>query len=223
MNKVSIKKIRDIDLISKITELSKIANNERSDMKDIKVAIHEMRTIVNHAGLIFQTVQNIFNKTFSKLSDKINRLNNEDDEDEFSENWIKFMHKSYEVNTDEVFDMDSKSNITDPSIVQIPLTPNLTIHQNSWLKFSLPETIVLHLGKNLSISTTLTELKELAFDYSPDILKQKNKKLRHVGPIALLDMDVTRLKQHPLLFKIEQNKIKSHIVYNLLLYLALSN
>jgi hypothetical protein len=169
MSKVSIKKIRDIDLVQKITELSKIANNERSDIKDIKVAIHEMRTIVNHAGLIFQTVQDVFNKTFSKLSLKINRLNDEADEDEFSEKWMKFMHKTYEVNHDDAF--ESKSNIIDTSIVQIPLTPNTSIYQNTWLKFDPPETISICIGKNLSIRTTLTELKELAFDYCFGILQ----------------------------------------------------
>lgn len=221
MSKVSVKKIHDIDLIQKINELSKIANNDRSDMKDIKVAIHEMRTIVNHAGLIFQTVQDVFHKTFSKLSKKINRLNSEIDEEEFSENWMKFMHKSYEVNHDD--DFESKSGIIDPSIAHIPVTSNLIIHQNSWLKFDLPETITICIGKNLSITTTLTEIKELTFDYSPDILKLKNKYSRHIGPIASLDMDIERLKNHPILFKIEQNKIKSHIVYNLLLYLLLNN
>lgn len=216
MNKLSIKKVYDTDLIGKITELSKIVNNEDSDVKEIKNAISEMKTIVNHAGLIFQTTQDIFNKTFKNLSSKVDKLNNEIDDDEYSATRIKFMHKTYELKVENESDL----SIIDHDVSKIELTPILKIPQTTWLKIVHPETITLCLGR-LIITTTMDELKKITFDYSSNILKPTHKNRRHLGPLQSLDNDVIRLRNHPDLFRIEQNKIKSHIVYNLLLYLAL--
>lgn len=211
---MNLKKTQDTDLVNKITQLSHIANNENSSIKDIKHAVSEMRAIVNHTGLIFQTVQDIFNKTINNLSVKIDHFN--DDDEEYSSMWIKFMHKIYELKS-----IDNDISIIDNNVHLIPLTEKISIPQTSWLKFEAPDVLILHVG-NSTIRTTLSELKQLTFDYSPNICKTSHKKLRHVGPLSLLELDIKRLRNHPELFKIEKNKIKSHIIYNLLLYLALN-
>jgi len=206
----SIKQLHDIDLINKITELSKVANNENSSINDIKKSISEMRTIVNHTGLIFQTAQNIFNKTFDSLSNIIDKLNDSEDElAEYSNEWIKFMHQSYS-NIDEKFELDSP---------KIMITENLGIKKVDWIKNENNKICVKI--NDIVISIPWSDIRDLTFDYSPDLLRKKFKNSRHIGPISSLENDITRIKNHPLLFKIEQNKIKSHIVYNLLLYLLL--
>ncbi len=211
---MNIKKTQDTDLINKITQLSHITNNENSSIKDIKNAVSEMRAIVNHTGLIFQTVQDIFNRTVNNLSVKIDHFNNEDDE--YSLKWVKFMHKTYELKS-----IDNDISIIDNNVNLIPLTEKISIPQTSWLKFEAPDVLILHIG-NSTIRTTISELKQLTFDYSSNICKTSHKKLRHIGPLNSLELDIKRLRNHPELFKIEQNKIKSHIIYNLLLYLALN-
>lgn len=216
MSKINIKKIHDVDLINKITILSKIVNDEDSDVKEVKNAINEMRTIVNHAGLIFQTTQDIFNKTFKTLSTKIEKLNEEIHDDEYSTTRIDFLHKMYELKVDDHFDSLTKAE-------EIKITDNLSIPQRSWLQFKNPDTICLYLGKTIVMSTTLTNIKQLSFNYSPDILKPLHKKYRHIAPLQSLYMDLKRLENNPELFKIEQNKIKSHIIYNILLYLLLDS
>ena len=200
----SVKVIKDTDLVGKINELSKIANNKHASIEDVKNSINEMRTIVNHAGLIFQTAQEIFNKTFSSLSNKINKLNEETEEDEYSEEWVKFMHKTYEIDNED---------FNDPYVKKILLTDTLFVSQTDWLKMD-ESSIVLRIGSDIQLKVTIDEIKELTFEYSSDILKPRNKNKRHLGPIDLLDLDIARLMRHPTLFKIEQNKIKSHIVYN---------
>lgn len=213
MNKIrSVKVIKDTDLIGKINELSKIANNKHASIEDVKNSINEMRTIVNHTGLIFQTAQEVFNKTFSNLSKKINKLNEDTEENEYSEEWIKFMHKTYEIDNED---------FNDPYAKKIPLTDTLFISQTDWLKMN-NESIVLRIGSDIQLKVTIDDIKDLTFEYSSDILKPRNKDKRHLGPIDLLDLDIARLMRHPTLFKIEQNKIKSHIVYNTLLWLLLS-
>jgi hypothetical protein len=213
MNKIRlVKVIKDTDLVGKINELSKIANNKHASIEDVKNSINEMRTIVNHAGLIFQTTQEIFNKTFSDLSNKINKLNEDTEEDEYSEEWVKFMHKTYEIDNED---------FNDPYVKKISLTDTLFVSQTDWLKMD-ESSIVLRIGSDIQLKVTIDEIKELTFEYSSDILKPRNKNKRHLGPIDLLDLDIARLMRHPTLFKIEQNKIKSHIVYNTLLWLLLS-
>lgn len=213
MSKIrSVKVIKDTDLVGKINELSKIANNKHASIEDVKNSINEMRTIVNHAGLIFQTTQEIFNKTFLILSNKINKLNEDTEENEYSEEWVKFMHKTYEIDNED---------FNDPYVKKISLTDTLFVSQTDWLKMDA-SSIVLRIGSDIQLKVTIDEIKELTFEYSSDILKPRNKNKRHLGPIDLLDLDIARLMRHPTLFKIEQNKIKSHIVYNLLLWLLLS-
>ena len=213
MSKIrSVKVIKDTDLVGKINELSKVANNKHASIEDVKNSINEMRTIVNHAGLIFQTAQEIFNKTFSSLSNKINKLNEDTEENEYSEEWVKFMHKTYEIDNED---------FNDPYVKKISLTDTLFVSQTDWLKMDA-SSIVLRIGSDIQLKVTIDEIKELTFEYSSDILKPRNKNKRHLGPIDLLDLDIARLLRHPTLFKIEQNKIKSHIVYNTLLWLLLS-
>lgn len=213
MNKIrSVKVIKDTDLIGKINELSKIANNKHASIEDVKNSINEMRTIVNHTGLIFQTAQEVFNKTFSNLSKKINKLNEDTEENEYSEEWIKFMHKTYEIDNED---------FNDPYMKKILLSDKLFVSQTDWLKTD-NSYIVLRIGSDIQLKVTIDDIKDLTFEYSSDILKPRNKDKRHLGPIDLLDLDIARLMRHPTLFKIEQNKIKSHIVYNTLLWLLLS-
>ena len=213
MNKIrSVKVIKDTDLICKINELSKIANNKHASIEDVKNSINEMRTIVNHTGLIFQTAQEVFNKTFSNLSKKINKLNEDTEENEYSEEWIKFMHKTYEIDNED---------FNDPYMKKILLSDKLFVSQTDWLKTD-NSYIVLRIGSDIQLKVTIDDIKDLTFEYSSDILKPRNKDKRHLGPIDLLDLDIARLMRHPTLFKIEQNKIKSHIVYNTLLWLLLS-
>ena len=226
MSKIrSVKVIKDTDLVGKINELSKIANNKHASIEDVKNSINEMRTIVNHAGLIFQTTQEIFNKTFASLSNKINKLNEDTEGNEYSEEWVKFMHKTYEIDNED---------FNDPYVKKISLTDTLFVSQTDWLKMDNgckhpakdlkdhASSILLKIGSDIQLKVTIDEIKELTFEYSSDILKPRNKNKRHLGPIDLLDLDIARLMRHPTLFKIEQNKIKSHIVYNTLLWLLLS-
>lgn len=200
----------DGDIIRQLDKLSRIVNDEKSSITDIKKSIVEMRSLVNYSGLIFQSAQEIFNKTFHGLSNSIKYLS-ADCNDEFSNKWIDFMHQKYKIDNPE----QKYENPND-----IKLTDTLTIQQPSFIAHK-DNLFSVNLG-NHSISTTLDDIQKLSFDYSPNIIKHQTKKLRHVGPLNTLDTDFARLLNHPSLFKIEHNKIKSHIVYHLLLHLLFS-
>lgn len=200
----------DGDIVYQLNKLSRIVNDEKSSITDIKKSIVEMRSLVNYSGLIFQTSQEIFNNAFNNLSKNIRGLNTNESE-EFSNKWIDFMHQKYKIDNPE----QKYENATD-----IKLTDTLSIPQPNYIAYK-NELFNLSIG-DISLSTTLNDIQKLSFDYSPNIIKHHTKKLRHIGPLASLDTDFARLLNHPLLFKIEHNKIKSHIIYNLLLHLLFS-
>jgi hypothetical protein len=205
--------LRSNNLLSKINIIDAKINDPTSTLSDIKQYILEMKTIVRHAKLVYYKSQEILDNNIKLLKAKINNMTNEDDEEEYSADWIEFMHKEYIVDEkdDDILFQDQKEIIK--------ITKNLSIKDNTLITVD-DDKISLKLHQ-LMLTTCMSEIENLSFEYSPDIIKQKNKNKRHLGPIKTLESDLARLEKHKTLFKEEKNKIKNHIVYNILLYLLL--
>lgn len=216
-NKRYIPSTNSVDLLSKIEEIDFKINDPSSTLIDIKRYISEMRSIVEHARLIYYKTTNILNENISKLEEKINEITNEKNVEEYSNNWLKFMHKEYTVNADTEFEINNE--FAQESNDKIKLKNTLIIRKNNLLTFE-DDNITLKLNQ-LTLATTFQEIENLIFEYSPDIIKNKNKNKRHLGSFKTLESDISRLERHKTLLDEEKNKVKNHIIYSILLYLLL--
>lgn len=208
--------LKSFDLLPKLHQINEQINDPNASLNEIKQYITEMRAIVNHAKLIYHKAEEMLNDNTHNLEIKIADITNEDNEEEYSSSWVNFMHKNYIIETNEDNDPQFVQQCQDNKIT---LTPSLSVRETSFISMSGGKiTLKLH---HLNFTTTVQEIEKLVFEYSPDIIKSKNKNKRHLGPLISLDSDLARLESHRILFKEEKNKIKNHIIYNILLYLLL--
>lgn len=203
---------KHVDIVASLELIDAKINDPMTNLIDIKRYVSEMRSLVNHAKVIYYKANEMLNKNMDVLEDKIYEIT--DDKEEYSSNWLEFMHKEYHIddeNKDFIFyEHDEK---------KIKLTKNLSVLENSYIK--IEDDHINFKIHNLSLTTTLNELENIVFDYTPDILRPKNKAKRHLGPIKSLETDLARVKNHKIILSEEKNKIKNHIIYNILLYLLL--
>lgn len=214
---LKIKKMRSSDIPAKIEQLDKIINDSNTSLDAIKIAVRELRAIVNHTHLIYNTSRDMLERNIDKLNEKIYDISNASDEDEYGQAWIKFMNKQYDID-------DIKSGITcaENTPPYIEIFPNLKIKPNNIIKID-GNNITCTISSDLILTTTKMEIENIIFEYSSDIIRDKNKKKRHIGPVNKLSVDLPRLVNNKLLFKEEKNKIKTSIIYNIILYLLLSD
>ena len=209
---------KTIDLLPKIYQINEKINDPLTTLNDIKRYIAEMRSIVDHAKLIYYKAEEILNDNMHNLEKKVIEITNEDNEEEYSTDWVNFMHKEYSI---ENSDREDELNFVQQNQRnRIKLTKALYVKENSFISINDQNEITLKLH-HLTLTTSISEIEKIIFEYSPDIIKYKNKSKRHIGPLKSLETDLARLESHRILFKEEKNKIKNHIIYNTLLYLLL--
>lgn len=206
---------KSVDLIAQITLINGQINRPDVSMVDIQNGISNMRSIVNHASLIYCKVNTILNENLYKLRQKLEEITAHKDEDEYSSKWADFMHRKYAI-------CDKKDDVEFQSCAsKIKLTQNLSIDADSLITFE-NNYITLNMG-GICIRSTMKELEDIIFEYSPDILRKKNKNKRHLGNLKTLENDLSKLERHKVLFRDECNKINVSIIYNVILYLLLNN
>jgi hypothetical protein len=88
---------KTIDLLPKIYQINEKINDPLTTLNDIKRYIAEMRSIVDHAKLIYYKAEEILNDNMHNLEKKVIEITNEDNEEEYSTDWVNFMHKEYSI------------------------------------------------------------------------------------------------------------------------------
>ncbi len=206
---MNLTKLNNTDLISKINEIDEKINDPSATLTEIGRYISEMKTIVRHAKLIYNKTKEILDSNIKTIENKINDVT---DEDEYSNEWLKFMHNPYKITQSLTFENNNN---------KIKLTQNLLVDETSFITFNEGE-ISLKLN-HIKLTSNIEQLNNIKFDFSPDLIRGKNKNKRHLGPLKTLEFDLQRLRQHKQLFIEEKEKIKNNIIYHVLLYLLIKD
>ena len=193
-------------MIDKLCELSLVITEKSATIDIIQQSYSEIQKIVNHIDILNTRANEILINTTDVLEKKISEVESAEVE-EYSTAWLNFMYNKSDINTDH--------------INKIKLTKNTSVNETSFIK-SIDNEIVLKLP-GIEIKTTVNSIENLPLNYSPDIIRYKNKSKRHIGPLISLDSDIERLKNHPALLEEEKNRIQTSLIYNMCLLLALSN
>ena len=206
---------KTVNIIEQINRINVQINNPDVTLSDIQKGISDMRSIVDHANLIYCKANEILNENLLKLKQKLEDITGDNGEDEYSSKWVDFMHKKYEICDSKHDEVEFQSCAN-----KIKLTPNLSINTNNLITFENGH-ITLNMN-GICIKSTIKELEEMNLEYSSDILKKKNKNKRHLGTLKTLENDLCKLERHKVLFHEELNKVNTGIIYNVILYLLLN-
>jgi hypothetical protein len=207
--------IKSVEATLRIEKLNDIINDKKTSLDDIRKCLSEMRLLVNHLKLIYNQSKKILDNNLDLINFKLTDISKEI-ENEYSSSWIAFINKKYSItNNEDAKFIDNSQNIK--------LAPNIEIKPTDFLKIETPNIIKLSLSPDINLETSLLEIENFSNNYSPNIRSITKKNFRHIGPLKTLDIDLKRLCNHKTLLKEEKNKIKTSIIYNLILYFLVEN
>lgn len=207
--------IKSVDAVSRIEKLNNIINDKKTSIDEIRKCFSEMRLLVNHLKLLYNQSKNILESNIDLINFKVTDISKEI-ENEYSSSWLKFVNKNYSIsNNEDVKFIDNSQNIK--------LAPNIELKPTDFLKIETPNIIKLSLASGINLETSFLEIENCPHNYTPNIRSLTKKNFRHIGPLKTLETDLKRLCNNKSLLKEEKNKIKTTIIYNILLYLLIEN
>jgi len=206
--------IKSVDVLPQIEKLNQIINDKKTPLDETRKSFSEMRLLVNHAKLLHTQAKKILDRNLETINFKVKELS-KDTDNEYSSSWLKFVNKPYSIApaTDDFEFVDNSSNIK--------LTSLLDVKSNDFIRNEPGGVIALNIPGLKTMVTSILEIENLSHNYSPNIYSHSKKDFRHLGPLQTLESDLNRLRNHEILFKEEKNKIKTAIIYNILLYILL--